>query len=157
MHRILDSAETDCSMRFFSALNIAAWCKQIVDVWMLIFVNTTFALSTPAGSRKWLGKDIWILSNMLSMFRCLRQNSPFRSSSLSSTSGRCKCMRLRPKREAMRQTPPKGDNMAAPSAVIASFSGTVLAGRPRSNESSETGKLVRIYRRQCTGTVGSKR
>lgn len=50
MHRILLSALTDAGSLFDSALKMAAWCRQMVEVWMLMFVKMTLALFSPAGS-----------------------------------------------------------------------------------------------------------
>lgn len=50
MHRTLLSALTEAGKRFLSALKMAAWCKQIVDVWMHMFVNTMLGFPSPVGS-----------------------------------------------------------------------------------------------------------
>lgn len=76
------------------------------------------------------------------MLRWRFQNSPLRSLSRSSGSGRWRWMRLRPKRQAMSTMPPNEDNLLAPPGVMQSCSDCVCSGLLISNASSEDGKLV---------------
>ncbi len=117
----------------------------MVEVWMFIFKNTILAFATPAGSLRWLGRESDVLRRILSRFLCRFQNSPLRSSSLSLGSGRCRCVRLRPKRHAIKQTPAKEDKLAAPSGFIDSRSDRVRCGLLLRKASSLAGRLVRIW------------
>lgn len=54
-HRILLSLLTLTGKWCLSALKIAAWWRQMEEVWMLIFRNTTFGSDKPVGSRRWSG------------------------------------------------------------------------------------------------------
>lgn len=60
----------------------------MVDVWIHMFVKTMLGFPRPLGSFRCDGKHSDVLRRMLSMFRCRFQNSPFKSWSRSSTSGR---------------------------------------------------------------------
>src|SRR5271170_5305192 len=88
IHLRLLSALICAGILFLSALKMAAWCKQIVDVCIFMLQKTMFASPRPVGNRKCAGNDKDVLSNMLSRALCLFQNSPFRSWSLSSGFGR---------------------------------------------------------------------
>lgn len=50
MHRVLLSEAMEGGSRFLSALKMAAWWRQMVDVWMFMFRNTIFAFANPAGN-----------------------------------------------------------------------------------------------------------
>lgn len=79
MHRRLDSALIWAGNRFLSALKIAAWCKQMVAVWMFMLRKITLGSLIPAGSRRLAGNDRDVLRRMLSKERCRFQKAPFRS------------------------------------------------------------------------------
>lgn len=50
IQRTLLSALTEAGSLFLSALKMAAWWRQMVDVCMHIFVKMTFGFVKPAGS-----------------------------------------------------------------------------------------------------------
>jgi len=52
IHLILLSAEILEGNLTLSALNIAAWWRQIVEVWIAMLVKMTFGTSIPPGNRK---------------------------------------------------------------------------------------------------------
>lgn len=79
MQRTLLSALTDEGSLFLSALKIAAWWRQMVEVWIHMLVKMTFGFDRPPGSLMWAGKHREVLRRMLSRFRCRFQNSPLRS------------------------------------------------------------------------------
>lgn len=49
-HRILLSLLTLTGKWYLSALKIAAWWRQMTDVWMFIFMNTAFGSDNPLGN-----------------------------------------------------------------------------------------------------------
>ena len=110
MHLILLSPLTFIPILFLSALKIAAWCRQIVALCMHMLTKTMFGSAIPAGSLRWSGKLREVLSRILSRFRCRFQNSPFKSPSRSFASGRCRCVRFLPKRQASSITPENGES-----------------------------------------------
>lgn len=146
MQRTLLSDPTEAPSLFLSALKMAAWCRQMVEVWMLMLAKTTLGLDRPAGSLRWAGRQSDVLRSMLSMWRWRFQKHPSRSSSRSSSSGRCRCTRLRPKMQASRTTAPNDDSFAAPEGLIDSASVCMCSGRLRSKASSEAGSLVMTSR-----------
>lgn len=116
----------------------------MVEVCMHMLVKTILGLVRPLGSFRFGGRQSEVLRRILSIERCLFQNSPLRSLSRSSTSGRWRWTKLRPKRHAKRTIPPKGDSLPAPAGVMASERVWVVSGRLISKASSDAGKLVRI-------------
>ena len=144
IQRTLLSELTEAGRRFLSALKMAAWCKQMVEVWMHMFVNTTLGLPRPFGNFSDDGKHNEVLSSILSICLCRFQNSPFRSSSRSSALGRCRCIKFRPNKQAMSTTLPNGDSLPAPAGVMASSSVDVCSVRLSSNASSEAGRFVEM-------------
>ena len=117
----------------------------MVEVWIFMLQNTMFASVMPAGNLSWAGSEREVLRRMLSSARCRFQKSPFRSLSFSSSLGRWRWVRFRPKRQAISTTPANGESVEAPSAVIASASESVRSGLLLLNASSVAGKFVRIW------------
>jgi len=146
MHLRLLSAMIWLGIWFFSALKIAAWCKQMVDVWMHILQKTILASEMPLGRRSWLGNDSEVWRSILSIVLWRFQNSPLRSPSLSWGSGRCRWVRFRPKIHAIRTTPPKGDKAEAPSPARTSERVGVCCGLLFTYASSVAGRFVNICR-----------
>lgn len=142
MQRTLLSALTEDGSLFLSALKIAAWCRQMVEVCIHMLVNITFGLDRPEGSLRWAGRHREVLRRMLSRCRCRFQNSPLRSLSRSSTSGRCRWRRLRPNRHAIKTMPPIVEILPAPDGVMDSRRVCVSSGLLISKASSDEGMLV---------------
>lgn len=111
---------------------------------MFMFIKTILGLLSPVGSLRCEGRHREVLSRMLSKCLWRFQNSPLRSLSWSSTSGRCRWTRFRPKRAAIKTTPPYADKPEAPDGLKASASVCVCSGLLFSNASSDAGRLVRI-------------
>lgn len=80
-HRILLSLLTLAGIRYLSALKIAAWCKQIAEVCMHMFANTTLGSVRPEGRRRWSGRFNEVWRSICSMARWRFQNPPLMSSS----------------------------------------------------------------------------
>ena len=57
----------------FSAFAIAAWCKQIVALWSVMFRNMVLELEGPAGRRRCEGRCNTMFRRMLSILRWERQ------------------------------------------------------------------------------------
>jgi len=49
-HRTLLSLLTLAGKRYLSALKIAAWWRQMTEVWILMFKNTAFGSDSPLGN-----------------------------------------------------------------------------------------------------------
>lgn len=101
-------------------------------------------LVNPLGSLRCDGIDNDVLRRMLSIFLWRFQNSPFKSWSFSSGSGRCRWIRFRPNRHAIKTTPPKAESLDAPAGLIDSASDNVRSGLLISKASSEAGRSVRM-------------
>ena len=69
MHRTLLYELTDCGSLCLSALKMPAWCRQIVEVWMLMFMKTMLGFVIPAGNFSPGGRQSDVLSKMLSSWR----------------------------------------------------------------------------------------
>lgn len=142
MHRTLLSELTEAASLFLSALKMAAWCRQTVDVWILMLVKMTLGFDKPAGSFRCEGSPSDVLRRMLSICRCRFQKGPLRSWSWSSSSGRWRWTRLRPNKLAKRTTPPKDDSLPTPDGPVHSISVGVCSGRLISKASSDDGIFV---------------
>lgn len=79
MHLRLLSVTICSGILFFSALKMAAWCRQMVDVCIAILQKITLGSLTPAGNRRWFGIDKVKWSRILSCDLCRCQYSPLRS------------------------------------------------------------------------------
>jgi len=141
IHLILLSADTLASGRCFSALKMAAWWRQMVEVCKHMFMNMMFGSPQPSGRRRLSGSAREVLSKMLSSAMCLRQNAPLRSSSSSLAVGRWRCVKLRPKRQASTATAPKDERLEAPPGCSAASMGMDDSGVPRSKASSLLGRF----------------
>ena len=90
----------------FSAFDMAAWWRQIVEAWIFMFRYTTLGSHRPAGSLSRSGRNIKVFESTFSILRCRFQNSPFmKSSGWSFGPGRCRWSQLWPKRHAISTTP----------------------------------------------------
>lgn len=144
-HRILLSLLTLTGNRYLSALNIAAWCRQIADVCMHMFAKTTFGSVIPEGKRIWSGRPSEVCSSICSMLLCRFQKPPLMSSSRSSGPGRCRWSRLRPNMAEVRTMAPKACIPAAPPGFRACSKDPVGIGLLFSKASSLAGRFVVIW------------
>ena len=51
------------SMLCFSAVITAAWCRQITEEWIFIWIKTTLILRTPEGNLSWSGRNIKVFES----------------------------------------------------------------------------------------------
>lgn len=112
---------------------------------MHMCINTVLGSVEPPGNRKWSGRPSEVWSSIPSMDLCRVQKPPLRSSSLSSTPGRCRCSKLRPKSADVSTTPPKDWILPSPFVPRACSRDPVGVALLFSNASSLAGKFVRIY------------
>lgn len=113
---------------------------------MHILVKTMLGFAMPAGSFSCGGRQRDVLRRMLSICRWRFQKGPLRSWSRSSVSGRCRCTRFRPNKQAMSTIPPYEESLPAPSGLVQSFNDWVCSGRLILKASSEEGRLVIMSR-----------
>lgn len=63
---LLSARAVSCGMGEVFALNMAAWCRQIVLAWMLMCRRTIWGLEIPARMRRSSGRCWRVWSRMLS-------------------------------------------------------------------------------------------
>jgi hypothetical protein len=111
---------------------------------MHMCMKTVFGSADPLGNRKWSGRPSEVWSSSPSIDLCRVQKPPFRSSSLSSGPGRCRCSKFRPKSADVSTTPPNDCSWPIPLVPNAWSREPVATGLLFSKASSLAGKLVRI-------------
>ncbi len=141
-HRDLLSSTTSSRSSDFSALNMAAWWRQITADCKVMLRYMEVGSDDAAGSRRWAGRWSDMLSSVLLIFLCVLQNSLLATASSFALLGRWRCSIICPVRLATITHPPNDDIEAACAGSMASRSEISGPEMLELKSSSENGRNV---------------